>query len=361
MGWKSRIQANVVNEAKRILRGLACSAAIVLALATVSAKATEYEMIRLLPPDPNANFSKAYCINDDGEILGSYGQVKDNPQRGDPNPILWTKRFMYKDGDYRELNIPVNCLSKINNWGDILAGNKVYKLNDSEDVGFTGIDLNNKGEVLEEEFLYREGEIIDVNVSIGYYFKTRSINDKSQVVGYLIQDHHYGFLWEDGVTTRIDGLWKAYDINNNGTIVGQYEYHPPQLYPGLWKEGVAIQLPGGPGSAIAINDLEQVVGNRSSTGRPFIYENGETTYLDILIPEDSGWTRLYMASDINIKGQIIGQGSFEDNIYEFGFLANPIQKPKTLSADLNDDGIVNGLDLAKLGDQWLEKEDWYEE
>jgi len=328
-----------------------------LALA-LPAKATEYEIIKLVPPDPNCNFSNVYSINDNGIVLGSYGQIKDNPQRGDPDPVLWTKRFMYNDGVYREPNIPIG---KINNWGDILAGSMVYKIDESIDIGFSGIDLNNKGEVLGEEFLYSDGEIIDVNVSIGYYFKTRSINDKSQVVGYLIQDHHYGFLWEDGVTTRINGLWKAFDINNNRTIVGQYEYHPPKLYPGLWRDGVAIQLPGGPGSAEAINDLEQVVGNTSVSARPFIYENEETTFLDTLIPKDSGWTRLYGVKDINNKGQIVGYGDYEENgeTHTYAFLMNP--KPKTLTADSNNDGIVNGFDLAELGNQWLEKEDWYGE
>ncbi len=327
---------------------------------TGSVKATEYEIIRLLPPDPNCNSSESYCINDDGAILGTYACLDENPIRG-VDPTIWRKNFFYKDGEFREFDFPLNATSKINKWGDILARNIVYKINDSKDIDINGIDLNNKGEVLGESVLYRNGKTIDINVSIGYYFKVKSINDNGWVVGYLIEDHHYGFLWKDGVTTRIDGLWKAYDINNNGTIVGQYEYNPPKLYPGLWKEGIAIQLPGGPGSANAVNDLEQVVGNTSVKARPFIYENGETTFLDTLIPEDSGWTRLYAASDINIKGQIIGQGYFEDNIYRFGFLAKPIQKPKTLTADSNNDGIVNGFDLAKLGNQWLEREDWYEE
>ena len=71
---------------------------------------------------------------------------------------------------------------------------------------------------------------------------------------------------------------------------------------------------------------------------------------------------------INNKGQIVGYGDYieEDDIehdgtHRYAFLMSPIKNTSTLSADINDDGIVNFFDQAELANQWLEREDWYEE
>ena len=104
MERRPRMQTNRMKEAKRILKALAYSAVIGLASATGSAKATDYEIIRLLPDDPNVNYSMLYAINNDGEILGTYGELKDRVGRGE-SPILWSKNFLYKDGIFKDINV----------------------------------------------------------------------------------------------------------------------------------------------------------------------------------------------------------------------------------------------------------------
>jgi uncharacterized membrane protein len=339
-----------MKEAKRILKALAYSAAIGLASATGSAKAAEYEIIKLAPDDPNCNYSEVFSINDEGKVIGVYGKKN--------RDIIWEKSFLYDNGEFRNLNLHLNNYSSINNWGDILDKNIIYGPNDIINIGFTGSDMNNKKEVAGSKYFYRDGEVIRIPGA----YRAMALNDKSQVVGELLEDtypnRHFGFIWEDGVTTQIEDLWRASDINNKGVIVGDY-FIGGHLEPCLWNNGERVTF-GNSGAAVAINDLDQIVG--ISSNRAFIYQDGEMAYLNNLIPVDSGWGKLYIAIDINNKGQIIGNmGYLIEEDYYYAFLANPISKPKTLKADLNDDGIVNGKDLAELGNQWLEREDWYEE
>ncbi len=355
MKGKGRIPVNVMNKARKALKGLAYFAVIGASVLAGTANATDYEIIKLAPPDPNCNYSKVYSINNDGAVVGSYGQISDECTRGSC-PHLWGKNFLYKGGEFRDL--PIRSIRVINDWGDILTKDKIYGIEGITEISITGKDMNNKREVLGDEHLYLDGEIIEINVATNQYYKIRGFNDKHQVVGELMgtNPHRlYGFLWEDGVTTRIEGLWNAFGINDNGTVVGQYKYSGGTLSPGMWKDGEAIRLSVGSGTARAVNNLEQVVGVPA-----FIYENGEMKYLNSLIPEDSGWTALEI-EDINDKGQIIGLGRIQNHKHRFAFLMNPISKSKTLSADLNNDGIVNWSDYAEFANQWLEKEDWYDE
>lgn len=83
MERKWRIELNVMKEPKKILKGLACSAAIGLALVAGGVRAAEYEIIRLAPNDPNCNFSQVYSINNDGEVIGVYGEAY--------RSIIWQK------------------------------------------------------------------------------------------------------------------------------------------------------------------------------------------------------------------------------------------------------------------------------
>jgi uncharacterized membrane protein len=350
-----------MKEAKRILKVVAYSAAIGLASATGSAKATDYEIIRLLQDDPNVNYSMLYAINNDGEILGTYGELKDRVGRGE-SPILWSKNFLYKDGIFKDINVLLENYIKdaMNDFGEILGRNPdspgsssgIYKLGGVIGLGFWGSDINNKGEVCGYYgYLYRDGETIELPL-----FYARAINDNSQVAGemYLYKPA----IWEDGIVTYLEipiGVaCRAYDINNNGVVVGHYIDGPYKR--ACYWENAEITIIEDRSDAFAINDVGQIVGGDSA----FLYEHGEIIYLNYFLSADSEWQNLRRATDINNKGQIIGYGYLKGDSYNYqGFLANP--KPKTLKADLNDDGTVNGLDYAELADQWLMTEDWYEE
>ncbi|MCK4294198.1 MAG: hypothetical protein KAY65_13445 [Planctomycetes bacterium] len=364
MERKWKIELNVMKEPKKILKGLACSAAIGLALAAGSARATDYEIIRLLPNDPNANYSMLHSINNDGEILGTYGELGDEIGR-DGYPLLWAQNFLYKEGIFKDLNILLGNYRKdvINDLGEILARNPdspgsssgVYMIDGVVGLNFWGSDLNNKGEVCGYHgYLYRGGETIELPL-----FYARAINDNSQVAGEILPGDPA--LWEEGIVTVLETpLYthaRAYDINNNGIIVGHL-IDGPKKWACFWENGQITKIETR-SDAFSINDKGEIVGGESA----FLYDNGKMIYLNDFLSEDSEWENLVRATNINNRGQITGYGYLKEYSHHnyIGFLANPIQKTKTLSADSNDDGIVNGLDLADLGNQWLEKEDWYEE
>jgi len=379
MERRARMQTNRMKEAKRILKAVAYSAAIGLASATGSAKATDYEIIKLAPPDPNVNFSGAESINNNGIVVGIYGETTG----GSRPSTIWRKNFLYQEGDYKELNLDQNYEALfINDWGEILGGVNVncdiYKLNEKiEGIGHGYIDFNNKGEAVSYEgyYFYGNEECTDPrNCVSGTYlgFKSWAINDLSQITGYTTQGGtvYRPVIWENG--KRRDLEHPQYNkhssglaINNLGEVAGYYG-----LEACIWDSEGKIHIIDIPhsdnGWPEAINDKSQVVGLASIEGYGacaffYDYKTKEFVNLNDLLPENSEWKRLQRAWDINNKGQIVGYGDYEENgeTHTYAFLMNPISKPKTLEADLNDDGIVNGLDLAEFGDEWLEMEDWY--
>ncbi|MBL7152931.1 MAG: hypothetical protein ISS79_04390 [Phycisphaerae bacterium] len=115
MERKSRIQANVMKEAKTILRGLACSAAIVLALATVSAKATDYEITEVSFPVLGHYGTYVSDISNNGDVAGHLAAINT------PNYKI-TRMDVPNIGGYCR-----TCLSGIDNEG-VIAGS--YDISD---------------------------------------------------------------------------------------------------------------------------------------------------------------------------------------------------------------------------------------
>lgn len=101
--------------------------------------------------------------------------------------------------------------------------------------------------------------------------------------------------------------------------------HKQQSY--LWQSG-RWQALEGPGTAHSLNNLGQVVGwvgmnpkiapgpNESGEVHAVLWEAGEVTDLNDILPQNSGWV-LHRAIDISDTGQIVGNGMFEDNFRAF--------------------------------------------
>ena len=68
-----------------------------------------------------------------------------------------------------------------------------------------------------------------------------------------------------------------------------------------------------------------MVGHSTTKGNKathaFIWEAGKMMDLNKLIPDNSGW-KLIIAHDINDKGQIVGEGIFNDE--SRAFMLNPV-------------------------------------
>lgn len=370
MERQSRIEINVVKETNRTLEGLVCFAGIALALAIGAAKGTEYEIIKLAPLDPNCNYSYASSINSCGVVVGVYGE------KAPRNFTVWEKPFLYKDGIFRAIDIKLDNYpyDVINDFGEILGRSPdpnlshysaIYKIDRVIVLDFWGSDINNKGEVCGDYTnnypCWRDaaGNIIRLTTGSGYGANTHAINDNSQITGNTgFSPYDMACIWENGEIRYLEQLGthtQGLDINNKGEVAG----HGGSRACWWDAEGDIHIINSGGDKAYALNHHGTIVGGDPA----YIYEKGEIKYLRGFLPDNSGWETLKRALDINNEGQIVGYGDYNEGgvIHSYAFLMNPIQKVKTLQTDSNDDGIVNGKDLAELANQWLEKEDWYEE
>jgi len=161
-----------------------------------------------------------------------------------------------------------------------------------------------------------------------------------------------------------DGSW-AYCINDAGQIVGTSEDRP-----GAWGNATLFD-PTGAGNNIdlgtlggdtsiarSINNAGQIVGsatNSQGDWRACLFDPtgaGDNLDLTAAIDPASGWI-LTEASDINASGRIVGRGvNLEGQVH--GFLLVPRSPCQyALAGDLNDDCKVDFADLAVMLMNWL--------
>jgi probable HAF family extracellular repeat protein len=172
------------------------------------------------------------------------------------------------------------------------------------------------------------------------------INNALQVVGQAGAGNasvapNHAFVWQNGTFTDLGTLGgpasRATAINNAASpeIVGwadtslldssgNYIYHAclwQQNGTGGWSLTDLGTLPGSTDSAAyAINNSGQVVGNPNSTsGHPFVWQNGVMTDLNTLVPANSA---LGSAYGINDNGQITG-GANQKNLGGLPYLLTP--------------------------------------
>ena len=372
--------SNFIKKSRTALKGLAYSVVIGVAslgflAGTVSSATSKYKIERLIMSDPNANFSYASSINNDGEVVGICGE-KDGEGH-----ILWQENFLYKNRLMRKLSIINNSQSKniINDFGDILAGNPdpnwtgkssaIYKIDGITGLSFWGSDMNNKREVVGDRYVWSNGQRIGI-CSICY---PEGINDKTQVVGGITAPPDgcgYAFIWQDGIRKILGVIGSdvshiAYDINNKGEIVGWGRYQNASYLSRacIWDEDGGVKILDRANSqAFAINDKGQVVGcikvgtYPNLNNKAVLYQEGEKIILNDILSEDSEWEDLVSANDINNKGQIIGSGWLkEEGVHAQAFLMTPTYP----EGDLNKDAINNFKDLAIIAENWLEDYRYY--
>ena len=154
------------------------------------------------------------------------------------------------------------------------------------------------------------------DLGLGGEFATTAmgINAAGHVVGYVFDpdDTFRGFIWKDGVITRIGSSLggrdaRAFDINNAGQVVGSAANAAGAMHAFRWTKGVMKDLGtlGGTASfAYAINSRGDVVGESALPGDnrsgAFLVKNGVMTDLGTLGGANS------TALDINEAGQVVG-------------------------------------------------------
>ena len=207
----------------------------------------------LLPED---NSAQPQAINNLGLIVGySEGLLR--------FPTLW----------WRGTAFDINSLIS---GGDPIQFSAAYDINNQGDVVGTGSATPNG-------VLLSKGIVTDLGSLAGLFTQPIAINESKQIVGYsnVSELQTIAFLWENGVMTSLGilpgGLISfAYDINENGSVVG------------------------------ASNEF--IFGQT----RAVLWENGNINNLNNLIDPGTGWT-LVSADAINDSGVIAGVGTAPDS------------------------------------------------
>jgi probable HAF family extracellular repeat protein len=291
---------NTIKErAKQTFKGLAYSGIIGLAslgFLTGNAKAENlrYETTKLNIPAHYMNYLEG--INDYGEIVGGFFCLKCGGLRA----------FLYKNNEILELNEDFGlggAAVAINDFGEILVkdGNNrsfVYKLGKRIELDFLAEDINNRGDVVGENYLYME-DPYPVKIELPFHIRAFAINDRRQIAG-VIDDplpNHRPVLLDDNMITELERVpggpeedpnyyeYYIYDINNDGKIVGwfgiQKSPRPGPAYACMWDENGKIKqldIVSSRSKAIAINDKGHIVGWRLDPNNPaeamaFLYKN----------------------------------------------------------------------------------------
>jgi probable HAF family extracellular repeat protein len=311
-----------------------------------TASSVQYSITDLgtLESDPE---SKAFGINDDGQVVGYSGTVQ-GPEAG-------RRAFLWDNGTMLNLGT--------------LGGNhsEAYGINNSGQV--VGRSTLPTGEADVRGFLWENGSIIDLGTLAEGWTEAHGINNASQVVGYsVLLSSVKAFLWENGSMANLGSLgdnsrgyanndsgqiagycfgwgaclWQngtitslgtlggnnsyAWDINNYGQIVGSSSTGGVVSYTHafLWENGTMTDLGtlgGNWSEAYGINDAAQIVGR--SGGRAFLWENGTMINLNEFLSSRSGWVVLYEATGINNIGQIVGTGTIDSGECH-AFLMTPV-------------------------------------
>ncbi|NTW66180.1 MAG: DUF3466 family protein [Nitrospirae bacterium] len=209
-------------------------------------------------------------------------------------------------------------------------------------------------------FLYSGGLLIDIGTllpsapyTVAQFANTCAygINDSGQIVGYsytelsgypsLYGPHAFVYYINEGwmfdLLANPEHKFYAYDINNNGQIVGSsnlmgWAYRAFLLSQGVWTE--LGTLGGASSTARRINDSGLVVGYSNIVGQSdsiyhaFLYSSGLMTDLGTLGGTDS------YAYDINTSGQIVGSSKIAGDTASRAFIYTPTTEGGVMT-DLN--------------------------
>ena len=150
------------------------------------------------------------------------------------------------------------------------------------------------------------------------YGQATSINKLGQIVGVTFGEFTF---WDGDEMTHLSKgdqifTWTTWaSINNRGQISGSTSEPLGSGYPFYWesRDGDLVQLPGGHGSAAAINNRGQVAGY--ANGRPIVWENGVPNELPIGEFPGGG------AYSINAQGDVVGTVGGQPALWRNGELS----------------------------------------
>jgi uncharacterized membrane protein len=282
-----------------------------------TAHAASYTFTTLDVPFAGALFTEAFGINDQSQIVGSYGDSSGG-----------THGFLYTAGVFTPLDVPFAGA----------AATIAHGINDHGQIVGSYNDLSGR-----HGFVYAADVFTPLDAPFPGAAATiaHGINDQGQIVGqYNDSSGLHGFVYAAGVFTPLDVPFSGtiatipFDINDQGQIVGYYIDFPTGRAHGfLYTAGVFTPLefpfsnPDASSNAtepFGINNSGQIVGLYTDPGgtnpgqHGFVYAAGVFTPLDVPF----AGALFTEAFGINDQSQIVGFYHDSSGGVD-GFLATP--------------------------------------
>ena len=291
---------------------------------------------------PGAAGTRAYGINNAGEIVGYY-------YGSSPGNIQY-HGFHLANGRFTTIDVPGSY------------GTEAYGINAAGQI--VGVYWDAKGAAVGRHgFLFSGGRFTTIDVDGAVNTIAYGISDEGQIVGvYTVKsppaipgwaetfgdmeyqyDYGHGFVYNAGRFTTVDApgarrgqQTKVRGINSAGQIVGDYVEragHNHGFVLTMARHGFAlttgnfinVDVPDARStSATGINAAGQIVGNfayNAGYGPGFLFAEGHFTKLDF---KNSSPVSLPQAEGINDAGQIVGHYRVADQgrLFEHGFVTN---------------------------------------
>jgi probable HAF family extracellular repeat protein len=272
--------------------------------------------------------TQAHGINNSGQVVGG----GPNPSGYDGQAVLWSNGTGYGLGT---LGGSGSWAHDINDSGEVVGWARANGEIGSGHHAFISSQDTNGNWVM--------SNVIGVPMSVNSM--ARAINNSGQVAGNISGfSTSEAFVASNGSVTYLGtfgGNWSvAYDINNNGQVVGMATLPGSVQRAFLYSNGSMINLGtlSGDSQAHGINDSGQVVGATADGLAAFLYSNGSMQDLNTLAgAAATGW-QLQSALDINNNGQIVGLGSYGGQTH--AYLLTPVPEPEAYALMLAGLGLI---------------------
>jgi probable HAF family extracellular repeat protein len=260
---------------------------------------------------PGASQALANGINNAGHIVGSFVDST-GPQDN-------LHGFLDVGGTFSTIDVPGAFRTFANGIND--AGHIVGYFDDSKGRFHGFLDVG--------------GTLSTIDVPGAPFTSAFGINDAGQVAGHSQTSGGawHAFRYTPGLGLQDLGTADAYSyasaINAKGQVVGRTE-RATGTHAFRYTDGIGIEdlhtLPAAISDAAGINNAGAVVGYAYTSGTPsraFVYTDAEGMIdLNTRIDPASGWV-LNAAWGINNSGEIVGQGTYGDQIDPRAFKLTP--------------------------------------
>lgn len=299
-------------------------AGALLFAATLTAQAAPRQWtVTELPGLGHATWARA--INNRGEIAGTVGVA---PLR--PHPAYWNGGAVV---DLVAGSPGWGVANAINDQGEVAFTHEgavgIWKDGVATYLGITGepAGINKSGAMVgyfypsgqiawgpQRAFVYRDGAVHQLPTLSNNPAAAGGINDRGVIVGYSVPPMSSDFravMWKDGILHQLPGLGGtnsiAGRITNRGVIMGMAYDVNGINHLVTWDVSGRLLRDYGPRlSGHAINDRGVIVGSHNDTGRPFLLDGDEFTWLlELPAMRAQGWTS-FAPMDINDRGEIVG-------------------------------------------------------